>query len=125
VGTNISEELSTHILKVEVILLLNTKPLGTSETLVSTYEISWSYCRKKTVRKHRNINVRFEVILAMAVKSTTLWDAATCSRWFLSRGLFYPEDAVDMFLRNVGSHKIYTAQNPRKRHSSFFRQGYI
>jgi hypothetical protein len=30
---------------------------------------------------------------------------------------FYPEDG-DTFLRNVGSHKIYTAPHPRRRHSS-------
>jgi hypothetical protein len=42
---------------------------------------------------------------------------ATCSRWFLARGFFYPEDVGDTFLRNVGSHKIYTAPHPRRRHS--------
>jgi hypothetical protein len=26
--------------------------------------------------------------------------AATCSRWFLARGFFYPEDGGDTFLRN-------------------------
>jgi hypothetical protein len=41
--------------------------------------------------------------------------AATCSRWFLARGFFYPEDGSDMFLRNVGSHKIYTTPHPRRR----------
>jgi hypothetical protein len=44
--------------------------------------------------------------------------AATCSRWFLARGFFYPEDGGDTFLRNVGSHKICTAPHPRKRHAS-------
>jgi hypothetical protein len=33
-------------------------------------------------------------------------------RWFLARGFFYPEDGGDKFLRNVGSHKIYTAPHP-------------
>jgi hypothetical protein len=37
---------------------------------------------------------------------------ATCSRWFLARGFFYPEDGGDTFLRNVGSHKSYTAPHP-------------
>jgi hypothetical protein len=47
------------------------------------------------------------------------WVAATiCSRWFLTRGFFYPEDEGDMFLRNIGSHKIYTGLHPRRRHSS-------
>jgi hypothetical protein len=40
--------------------------------------------------------------------------AATCSRWFLFRGFFYPEDGGDTFLRSVGSHKIYTVQHPRR-----------
>jgi hypothetical protein len=44
--------------------------------------------------------------------------AATCSRWFFARGLFYPEDGGDTFLRNVGSTKIYTAPHLRRRHSS-------
>jgi hypothetical protein len=35
--------------------------------------------------------------------------AATCSRWFLACGFFYPEDGGDTLLRNVGSHKTYTA----------------
>jgi hypothetical protein len=44
--------------------------------------------------------------------------AATCSRWFLARGFFYLEDGSDTFLRKVGSHKIYTAAHPGRRHSS-------
>jgi hypothetical protein len=47
-----------------------------------------------------------------------LQSAATCSRWFLARGFFYPEDGGDTFLRNIGSHKNYTVPHPRKRHSS-------
>jgi hypothetical protein len=43
---------------------------------------------------------------------------ATCSRWFLAREFFYPVDGGDKFLRNVSSHKIYTAQHPRRLHSS-------
>jgi hypothetical protein len=52
------------------------------------------------------------------LKTRRLQTAATCSRWFLARGFFYPEDGGDTFLRNVGSHKIYTAPNPRIRHPS-------
>jgi hypothetical protein len=44
--------------------------------------------------------------------------AATCSRWFLAHGFFYPEDGGDTFLWNVGSNKNLTAPHPRKRHSS-------
>jgi hypothetical protein len=47
-----------------------------------------------------------------------LQSAATCSRCFLARGFFNPEDGGDMFLRNVGSYKIYTAPHPRRLHSS-------
>jgi hypothetical protein len=46
------------------------------------------------------------------------WAVATCSRWFLACGFFCPEDGGDTFLRNVGSHKIYTAPHPRRQHSS-------
>jgi hypothetical protein len=56
------------------------------------------------------------------MKNAVFWDmsefAATCSGWFLVRGFFYPEDGGDTFLQNVGSHKIYTAPHPRRRHSS-------
>jgi hypothetical protein len=48
------------------------------------------------------------------------WLAATCSCWFLARGFFYHEDGGDMLLRNVGSHKIYTAPHPRRRHSPLY-----
>jgi hypothetical protein len=37
------------------------------------------------------------------------------SKW-LQIGFFYPEDGDDTFLRKVGSHKIYTAPHPRRRH---------
>jgi hypothetical protein len=47
--------------------------------------------------------------------------AATCSRWFLARGFFYPEDGGDTFLRNVDPHKIYTAPHRRRRHSSILK----
>jgi hypothetical protein len=48
-----------------------------------------------------------------------LQTAATCSRWFLDRRFFYPENGGDTFLRDVGSHKIYTAPHPRRRHSLY------
>jgi hypothetical protein len=35
-----------------------------------------------------------------------------------AHGFFYSEDGGDRFHRNVGSHKIYTAPHPRRRHSS-------
>jgi hypothetical protein len=48
----------------------------------------------------------------------TLPTSATCSHWFHARGFYYPEDGDDTFLRNVGSHKLYMAKHPRRRHSS-------
>jgi hypothetical protein len=51
--------------------------------------------------------------------SSGMWRyGATCSQWFITRGFFYPEHGGDTFFRNVGSHKIYTAAHPRRRHSS-------
>jgi hypothetical protein len=66
------------------------------------------------------LNIRFEVFTAVTMKNVVFWAvaAATCSRWFLARGFFYLEDGGVTFLRNVGSHKIYTAPHPRRRHSS-------
>jgi hypothetical protein len=53
-----------------------------------------------------------------AIEEPAWASAATCSRWFLARGFFYPEDGGDTFLWNIGLHKIYTAPHPRRRHSS-------
>jgi hypothetical protein len=50
-------------------------------------------------------------------EGSVVQSAATCSRWFLARGFFYHENGGDKFLRNVGSYKIYTAQQLRRRHS--------
>jgi hypothetical protein len=53
------------------------------------------------------------------MKNSVFWDviAATLSGWFLARGLSFPEDGGDTFLQNIGSHKIYRAPHPRRRHS--------
>jgi hypothetical protein len=90
--------------------------------------------------ENKQYYVKFEVFTAVTMKNAVFWDvalcrsclnrrfggtyrlqpqsAATCSRWLLARGFFYPEDGGDTFLQNVGSHKIYTAPHPRRRHSS-------
>jgi hypothetical protein len=79
---------------------------------------------------------RFVVFTAVTMKNAILWDVAQCrscvnrrfggtylrsaatsSRRFLALGFSYPEDGKDTFLQNVGSHKIYTAPHPRRRHS--------
>jgi hypothetical protein len=56
----------------------------------------------------------------VTVKKAVLWDVAAtaCSRLLLACGFFDPEFGGDTFLRNVGSHKIYTAPHPRRGHSS-------
>jgi hypothetical protein len=41
-----------------------------------------------------------------------------CSLQPPANGFFYPEDGGDTFLRNVRSHKIYTAQHSRRLQSS-------
>jgi hypothetical protein len=42
----------------------------------------------------------------MNMKNVVFWEVAqsatTCSRWFLDRGFFYPEDGGDTFFPNVG-----------------------
>jgi hypothetical protein len=48
-----------------------------------------------------SLNLFLDIIVIIA--------AATCSRWFLARKFFYPEDGGDTILRNVGSHRNYTA----------------
>jgi hypothetical protein len=100
---------------------------------------------------NRFLKFRFDVSTAVTMKNAVFWDVAlcrccvnryfggtyrlrlrgrkicergtnvTCSRWFLAPGFIYPEDGGDTFLRNVGSHKIYTAPHPRRRHSSNFK----
>jgi hypothetical protein len=80
--------------------------------------------------------LRFQVFTAVTMKNAVFWDVTLCrscvsrhfggtcslqpptQRWFLARGFFYPEDGGDTFLRNVCSHKIYTAPHLRRRHSS-------
>jgi hypothetical protein len=69
------------------------------------------------------------------MKNAVFWDVAPCrsyvnrrfggtyrlhlhGRKIVNRKFFYPEDGGDTFLRNVVSHKIYTAPHPRRRHSS-------
>jgi hypothetical protein len=80
--------------------------------------------------------VRFEVFTAVAIKNAVFWDVAPCRSWVnrLFGGTYRlhlqgkksaseePASAggcsLHSFLRNVGSHKIYTAPHLRRRHSS-------
>jgi hypothetical protein len=55
------------------------------------------------------------------LKNAVFWDVAPCRSCVNRRfGGTYrlSEDGGDSFLRNVGSHKIYTAPHPRRRYSS-------
>jgi hypothetical protein len=84
-----------------------------------------------------DIFVRFEVFTAVTLKYAVFWDVAPCRSCVTLRfgGTFrlhlqgknprarnqleqVAEDGGDTFLRNFGSHKIYTAPHPRRRHSS-------
>jgi hypothetical protein len=58
------------------------------------------------------------IILCLIIRIQDKIIDTTCSRWFLARGFFYPEKGGDSFLRNVDSHKFYTAPYLRRRHSS-------
>jgi hypothetical protein len=89
--------------------------------------------------------VRFEVFTAVTMKNAVFWGVALCrSRvnrrfggtycsifrvekpaseepvWAGGCRFFYPEDGGNTFIRNVGSHKTYTAPHPRRQHSSCF-----
>jgi hypothetical protein len=87
--------------------------------------------------------VRFEVFTVVTIKNAVFWDVAPCrycvnrrfgetyrlhlqdikirergtsvSRWLQTAD---PENGGDTFLRNVSLHNIYTAQYPRRQHSS-------
>jgi hypothetical protein len=48
------------------------------------------------------------------IPSQSSFCLATCSRLFLARLIFDPEDGGDTFLRNVGSYTDYTALYPRR-----------
>jgi hypothetical protein len=84
------------------------------------------YILTETLSSPRNKTcVRLEVFTTVTMKNAVVWDVAPrrscgCSHllWFFARGFFCPEDGGDTFLRNVGSHKIYTAPHPRRRHCS-------
>jgi hypothetical protein len=77
-------------------------------------------------RKRKQNRVRFEALTAVSMKNAVFWDVAPCRSCllppvhvgFFARGFFCPEDGGDAFLRNVGSHKIYTAPDPTRRHFS-------
>jgi hypothetical protein len=59
--------------------------------------------------------VRFEVFMEVTTKNAVFWDVAPC-RLCKPKN---PEDVGHMFLRNVGSHKIYTMPHPRRRNYSY------
>jgi hypothetical protein len=60
------------------------------------------------------VNRRFGGMYRLHLQGRKICERGTSdSRW-----LQLPEDGGDMFLRNVGSHKIYMVPHPRRRHSS-------
>jgi hypothetical protein len=67
---------------------------------------------------HRGFLFHYQT-LAEPINVAFLNSGATCSRWFLARRFFYPEDGGDTILRNVGSYRSYMALQPRKGLSSY------
>jgi hypothetical protein len=95
----------------------------------------------KEKRLKHNEEVGFEVFTAITMKNAVFWDVAPCSSFVnrrfggmyrlhlpgreirergtsVSRWLQPPEDGGDTFLRNIGSHVIYTAPHSRRLFSS-------
>jgi hypothetical protein len=73
----------------------------------------WSRVRSSCVNRRFGRTYRLH-LQGRKIGERVLQTAATCSRWFLAHGFFYPEDGGDTFLRNIGSHKICTAPRPRR-----------
>jgi hypothetical protein len=97
--------------------LTDTLPLIDIPLLPACWPSSWPYpslsvdfqCGIHSLPSCLYIDVCFRLVAQ---------SAATCWRWFPARGIFYPEDGGDTFLRNVDWPRIYTAPHPRRRHSS-------
>jgi hypothetical protein len=62
--------------------------------------------------------VRFEVFTAVTMKNAVFWDVAPCRSGSSLADFSTLKFGGDIFLRSVGSHKIYTATYPRRQHSS-------
>jgi hypothetical protein len=101
--------------------MLNLWNIYQSETCFETHTM-WSW-RMPSSGVWRHVDLVWpdvsEELIASFFRVGKNLRAAACSRWFLTHGFFYPEDGADTFLRNVKSHKIYTAPHPRRRHSSW------
>jgi hypothetical protein len=67
---------------------------------------------------HRVDLVRTDILEELIA---SIFRAPTCSHWFLVHGFLYPEDGSDIFLQNIGSHKIYVVPHPRRWYSSLIR----
>jgi hypothetical protein len=74
------------------------------------------------------LEVKFQVFIAVTMKNAVFWDVASCrsslnirfggtNHFHLQGRKVYLEDGGDTFFRNFGSHKIYVAPHPRRRHS--------
>jgi hypothetical protein len=76
----------------------------------------YTFCRQLSLGGAIQWASGLTYLSADSIAPVALWEVPTC--WFLALEFFYPEDGGDTFLRNIGSHKIYTAPHPRKQHSS-------
>jgi hypothetical protein len=90
-------------------------------TIVKPYRITCSADQeiRHVIRNQIIYLVGFEAFTAVTTKNAVFWDVAPYRSCVNRRfGGTYPEDGGDTFLRDIGSHKIYTAPHPRRRHSA-------
>jgi hypothetical protein len=62
---------------------------------------------KMIIKKKRAFS--FQTYLILYIRFGVFTAAATCSRGSSLADFFHSEDGGDLFLRNIGSHKNYTA----------------
>jgi hypothetical protein len=111
-GRNLSYAKSKHLVRFQVFMTVTMKNA-----------VFWDVtpCRSCVNRRFRGtqrLHLQGRKIRQRGASVSRWQSAVTCSSCFLAHGFFYPEDGGDTFFRNVGSHKMYTASHPRRRHSS-------
>jgi hypothetical protein len=83
--------------------------------------VAWQNIISKTGALTCPMSARGNQILSWEGDPLIWCCVGTCSLWFLTCGLFYPEYGDYMFIQNVGSHNIYMAQRPRRWHSLYIQ----
>jgi hypothetical protein len=102
-------------------ILLGDASIQTASKLKNAVFLDMAPCRSCVNRCFGGtyrLHLQFRKIREQGTSVSRCLQTAECSRWFLTRGFCNPEDGGDRFLRNIGSHKIYTAPYPRRRYYS-------